>query len=175
MAKVSHDQGSRPTSGDLQALDSVTMQEKPIGPQDHCSALSSPSRELQAAIGDQHLAPDQRPYHTVPSSIKLYRCLEGKEGRRQVFLLLILLLTVQKICWVTEYQSRENNAETAILISFTPVSFLTARRLTGNIFDAETQGHRKFTYSFIHKEELSESNFVKVLKTKLFYDNNSCP
>ena len=31
----------------------------------------------------------------------------------------------------------KNNAETAILISFTPLSFLTARRLTGNIFDTE--------------------------------------
>lgn len=54
---------------------------KPPGLCTNGSAVVISTRELQAAIGDQHLAPGQRPYHTVLSSIKLYRCLQGKGGR----------------------------------------------------------------------------------------------
>lgn len=96
--KRAHDQGSRPTSGDPRSCGFSHHAGKPPGFCTNGSAVVISSRELWAAIGDQHLAPGQISYHTVLSFIKLYGCLQGKRKKKGQVFLLNLSLTVQKMC-----------------------------------------------------------------------------
>lgn len=57
------------------------------------------------------------------------------------------------------------------LISSPLLAFLTARRLTGNIFTWKTQGHRQIHIPLVHKEKDFR---VKFSKSVMYYGNNCC-
>lgn len=135
--KRAPDQGSRPASGDLWCWRFSPHTGEPPGLRTNGSTVVTSSRELWAAIGDQHLTPGQIPYHTVLSFIQLYGCLQGKGKKKRHVFLLILSLS-RKSAESLSTNQEKNNAEPAnTLISFTLLCFLTARRLIGNVFDSE--------------------------------------